>query len=112
MAAHAVARFAAQFPGPTSSWMSTNETIVLCAASDELSLDLVRAAMAESGALFATFYEPDRSGELTAVATLAENGVRYLCHLPLIPARPLGPGRAVRGKGGETDEPQRTIGRH
>ena len=67
-AAHAMREFAAVHPDLDREWYEESNTLALLAVKDERSLsDLVFRAET-LGLPFAPFREPDRDGELTAVA--------------------------------------------
>ena len=79
---HAALDFAVSHPEPTAAWHRASNTLVLLAAADELSLGWLLADALAAGLRAVAFHEPDRGGELTAVA-FEPAAARLLTHLPL-----------------------------
>ena len=81
-ACHAMRRFAEEHPTVERAWFSGSETLALLAVKDEAGLVRVVERAQDRGLRVASFREPDRGGELTAIAL--EPGARRLVRsLPL-----------------------------
>ena len=81
-AAHALQEFNIQYPELARNWHGESNTIVLLAVPDEASLAALLRKAKDKLAPISAFHEPDRQGELTAVA-LGPSGRRFVRDLPL-----------------------------
>lgn len=70
-----------KYPEKTRDWHKDSQVLVLLSVADEVAL---RAVIWELPGWLDSwaFYEPDRDGELTALA-VEPAGARFLSHLPL-----------------------------
>lgn len=81
---HAAIDFALKYPEITKHWHDTSNFIVLLAAPNEESLDLIRTVLENRGVKICIFYEPDLGNQLTAIATEpSEVAGKLLSNLPL-----------------------------
>jgi hypothetical protein len=80
-AAHAALSYAVAFPEATRGWHKDSQVLVLLSVADEPALHGLVWDLPGWLNMWA-FYEPDRNGELTALA-VEPAGADWLSHLPL-----------------------------
>ena len=80
---HAAIEFTIAHPRCTADWHRASNTLVVAVASGELALHYLAEQAAVRRLSHSRFYEPDRGGELTAVAVEPAGG-RLFTHLPLM----------------------------
>lgn len=80
-AAHAMRQFAADFPDVDRQWFESSNTLALLAVPDEPSLARLLRKARWRGPV-SEFREPDRGGELTAIA-IGPWGKPVVARLPL-----------------------------
>lgn len=81
-AAHALREFVAQHPEEDARWYRESNTLAFLAAENEASLHSLIERAGRLGVPFAAFCEPDRDGELTAVA-FGPSARKLLARVPL-----------------------------
>lgn len=67
-AAHALQEFNMHFPEEAARWHRTSNTLAILGVSDEKTLEELFMKAVRRGFSSAPFHEPDRGGEMTAVA--------------------------------------------
>ena len=81
-AAHAMREFAAHHPETERAWYESSNTLALLTVEDEAALRALLMQAFPKGLKVSPFHEPDRGGEMTAVAF--EPGAKKLMRrLPL-----------------------------
>lgn len=81
-AAHALRQWVAEQPALDAQWFATSTTLALLTTTDEPALEQLARRAGEQGLAVAAFREPDRGGELTAIA-IEPRGRKLVRRLPL-----------------------------
>lgn len=81
-AAHAAIQFGEEFPSIHQNWFKTSNTLALLTAKDEQALGVIYRRAMDRDIPAAPFHEPDRGGEMTAIA-LGPQGRQLTKNLPL-----------------------------
>lgn len=81
-AVHAMREFTELHPREDREWYEKSKTLALLATKDEPTLRRLLERAQQRGLSVATFYEPDRNNELTAIA-IGPRGKNLCRRLPL-----------------------------
>lgn len=80
--AHALQEFNVLYPEEAGAWHDASNTIAFLGVDNETQLKVLVGKAKQSGVSVATFHEPDRDNELTAIA-IAPEGKRLTRNLRL-----------------------------